>query len=352
MNRFHWHLTDDQGWRIEIKKYPKLNEVAAWRDQTLIGKAGNASPKFDGQRYGGFYTQEEIKAVVAYAKDRGVTIIPEIEMPGHAVAALAAYPQFGCTNNDTLKVAQKWGVFNDIFCPTEETFSFLQDILDEVMELFPSTYIHIGGDEVPKLRWKQSAYCQQLMRTEGLKNEAELQSYFIQRIEKYLNSNGRQIIGWDEILEGGIAPHATIMSWRGINGGISAARSGHDAIMTPGAYCYLDHYQDDPAKEPLAIGGLTKLDKVYSYNPIPDSLTQEEAKHILGAQGNLWTEYLTTPEAIEYMAYPRAIALAEVLWTPASRKNFKDFLQRLTQHTDRLDGMNVHYATHFREYSR
>ncbi len=343
MNRFHWHLTDDQGWRIEIKRYPKLQEVAAWRDQTLIGHYKETPDRYDGTRYGGYYTQEEIKAVVAYAMERGVTIIPEIEMPGHAQAALAAYPELGCTPGP-FNVAQTWGVFDDVFCPNEETFTFLQNVLDEVMALFPSPYIHIGGDECPKTRWKESAFCQDLMKREGLKDEHELQSYFVRRIEQYINSKGRNIIGWDEILEGGLAPNATVMSWRGMSGGIEAAQSGHDVIMTPGTHCYLDHYQADPAFEPLAIGGLTTLEKVYSFNPIPSKLNAEEAKHILGAQGNLWTEYIDSPGKAEYMAYPRAIALAEVLWTPAIRKDWKGFVQRLNAHLERLDGMKVNYA--------
>jgi hexosaminidase len=343
MNRFHWHLTDDQGWRIEIKQYPKLQEIAAWREETLVGHYKETPDVYDGIRHGGFYTQEEIKEVVAYAALRGVTIIPEIEMPGHALAALSAYPELACTPGP-FKAATTWGVFDDVFCPNEETFTFLENVLDEVMELFPSKYIHIGGDECPKTRWKESAFCQALMRKEGLKDEHELQSYFIQRIEKYLNSNGRNIIGWDEILEGGLAPNATVMSWRGVSGGVAAAQSGHDAIMTPGTHCYFDHYQADPAFEPVGFGGLTTLEKVYSFNPVPSKLTSKEATHILGAQGNLWTEYIASPAHAEYMAYPRAIALAEVLWTPASQKDWKGFVLRLSNHLERLDGMNVNYA--------
>ena len=345
MNRFHWHLTDDQGWRIEIKKYPKLQEIAAWRDATLIGHYTDRPVRYDSTRYGGFYTQEEIKEVVAYASSRAVTIIPEIEMPGHAQAALSAYPELACTPGP-FKAATSWGVFEDVFCPTEETFTFLQNVLDEVIALFPSPYIHIGGDECPKTRWEQSEFCRDLMKKEGLKNTHELQSYFIQRIEKYLNSKGKNIIGWDEILEGGLAPNATVMSWRGMQGGIDAARSGHDVIMSPGPPCYFDAFQSDPSEEPLAIGGLTTLENVYSFEPIPAELTSTEAKHILGGQGNLWTEYISTPEKAEYMAYPRAIALAEVLWTPVARKSWPDFTSRLHQHFDRLDGMHVNYAKH------
>lgn len=343
MNRFHWHLTDDQGWRIEIKKYPKLQEIAAWREETLMGHYSETPDRYDETRHGGYYTQEEIREVVAYAGERGVMIIPEIEMPGHAQAALAAYPELACTPGP-FSVATTWGVFKDVFCPNEQTFTFLQDVLDEVMDLFPSPYIHIGGDECPKTRWKESAYCQALMKKDGLKDENELQSYFIRRIEKYLNSKGRNIIGWDEILEGGLAPNATVMSWRGVAGGIEAAKAGHDAIMTPGAYCYFDHYQADPAFEPLAIGGLTTLEKVYSFNPVPSTLTAKEAMHIVGAQGNLWTEYIDSPEKAEYMAYPRAIALAEVLWTPPANREWSNFIERLNGHVDRLDGMAVNYA--------
>ncbi len=343
MNRFHWHLTDDQGWRIEIKKYPKLQEIAAWRDETLIGHYRETPDRYDGTRHGGYYTQEEIRDVVAYASTRGVTIIPEIEMPGHALAALSAYPELGCTRGP-FKAATTWGVFDDVMCPNEETFTFLQNVLDEVMELFPSKYIHIGGDECPKTRWKESAFCQELMESEGLKDEHELQSYFIQRIEKYVNSKGRSIIGWDEILEGGLAPNATVMSWRGVSGGIEAAKAGHDVIMTPGTHCYFDHYQADPAFEPVAIGGLTTLEKVYSFNPVPSKLTGKEAKHILGAQANLWTEYIDSPAKGEYMAYPRAIALAEALWTPTARKDWTGFVKRLDQHLERLDGLKVNYA--------
>src|SRR4030095_6565101 len=343
MNYFHWHLTEDQGWRIEIKKYPKLQEIAAWRDETLIGHYSDQPVQYDGLRYGGYYTQEEIKDVVKYAEDRFVTIIPEIEMPGHSQAALAAYPELACTPGP-FKVATSWGVFEDVFCPYDTTFSFLQDVLDEVVSLFPSKYIHIGGDECPKTRWEHSAFCQALMKKEGLKNTHELQSYFIQRIEKYLNSKGKSIIGWDEILEGGLAPDATVMSWRGMQGGIDAAKAGHDVIMTPGDYCYFDRYQSEPSEEPLAIGGLLKLEKVYAFDPVPAELSSDEARHILGGQGNVWTEYIDTPEKVEYMVYPRAIALAEVLWTPSARKSWLDFTKRLTQHLDRLDGMHVNYA--------
>ena len=331
MNRFHWHLTEDQGWRIEIKQYPKLQEVAAYRDQTLVGHYNNYPQKYDGQRYGGYYTQEEVKDVVAYAQKRFVTIIPEIEMPGHAQAALAAYPELSCTG-DNIQVKTEWGVSEEVYCPTEETFTFLENVLSEVMELFPSKYIHIGGDECPKTRWEESAFCQDLIQRENLENEEGLQSYFIQRIEAFLNEKGRQIIGWDEILEGGLAPNATVMSWRGEEGGIQAAREGHEVIMSPTSHCYLDYYQSQHPDEPLAIGGYLPLEKVYQYHPVPEELNAAEATFILGVQGNLWTEYISTPEKAEYMAFPRALALAEVAWTQKENKDQNGFIQRLEEH--------------------
>jgi len=343
LNTFHWHLTEDQGWRIEIKKYPKLTEVGAYRDETLVGHYRDQPHQFDGERYGGYYTQEEVKEIVAYAAERYVTVIPEIEMPGHAMAALAAYPELACTEGP-FKVAQKWGLFEEIFCPTDETFNFLENVLLEVMELFPSQYIHIGGDEAPKVRWEESPAAQAVIRREQLKDEHELQSYFIQRIEKFVNSHGKQTIGWDEILEGGLAPNATVMSWRGTEGGIEAARQGHDVIMTPTSHLYFDYYQADPSQEPLAIGGMLPLEKVYEFEPTPEELSEEEAQHILGAQANLWTEYIKTPDKVEYMVYPRACALAELTWTPAASKDYKDFVQRLVQHFDLLDALDVNYS--------
>jgi len=341
MNTFHWHLTEDQGWRIEIKKYPKLTGVGSWRDETVIGHAAG-SEVYDGQRYGGFYTQAEIRDVVAYAQSRFVTIIPEIEMPGHSQAAIAAYPELGCTGKQ-IRPMTTWGVSKDVFCPNETTFQFLEDVLTEVMALFPSKYIHIGGDEVPKDHWKANADAQALMQKEGLKDEHELQSYFIRRIERFLNANGRSLIGWDEILEGGLSPNATVMSWRGVDGGIAAAKEGHDAIMTPGSHCYFDHYQGDKIAEEQMIGGMTTLEKVYSYEPIPTELTAEEAKHILGAQGNVWTEYLKTPERVEYAALPRMSALAEVVWTPSNQRDWSDFLRRMQVHFQRLDALDVQF---------
>src|SRR6478609_1293373 len=346
-NRFHWHLTEDQGWRIEIKKYPKLQEVGAFRNETLVGHSGPADKAvYDGKRYGGFYTQAEVKEIVKYAADRHITVIPEIEMPGHALAALASYPTLGCTGGP-YEVGKKWGVFPDVYCAgKEETFTFLQDVLDEVLTLFPSKYIHIGGDESPRDRWKACPFCQQRIKNENLKDEHELQSYFVQRIEKYLNSKGRQIIGWDEILEGGLAPNATVMSWRGEKGGITAAKQNHDVVMTPGNWCYFDHYQSDPKTEPLAIGGLTPVSEVYSYDPVPKDLTPEEQKHVLGAQANVWTEYMATTDYVEYMVYPRACAMAEVLWTAPQQKNYEDFLKRMGPHFKRLDAWGVNYAKH------
>jgi hexosaminidase len=348
MNTFHWHLTEDQGWRIEIKKYPKLQEIAAFRNETLIGHYSDQPHQFDGKKYGGFYTQEEIKDIVKYASERQITIIPEIEMPGHSQAAIAAYPELGCTRKQ-VKVATKWGVFNDIYCPKETTFKFLEDVIDEVVELFPGKYIHIGGDEAPKTNWKKCKNCQQLIKKEDLKDEHELQSYFITRMEKYINQKGKQIIGWDEILEGGLAPNATVMSWRGTNGAVQAAKEKHDVILTPQSHCYFDHYQSDNENEPLAIGGFLPLEKVYRFNPIPKELTKEESKYVLGAQGNVWTEYITTPEKVEYMAFPRAIALSEVVWSSSENKNYTDFINRLEHFNKRLDAMNVNYAKHLYE---
>ena len=325
MNTFHWHLTEDQGWRIEIKKYPKLQEIAAFRKETLIGHYNDQPHQFDGKPYGGFYTQEQIKEVVAYAKTRQVTIIPEIEMPGHSQAAIAAYPELGCSG-EQVEVATKWGVFDEVYCPKESTFKFLEDVIDEVVALFPGKYIHIGGDEAPKTNWKNCEYCQKLIKKEGLKDEHGLQSYFIARMEKYINTKGKQIIGWDEILEGGLAPNATVMSWRGTSGAVQAAKEGHDVILTPGSHCYFDHYQSENENEPLAIGGFLPLEKVYHFNPIPEGLTDKEATYVLGAQGNVWTEYMQTEKQVEYMAFPRAVALSEVLWSSPEHKNYSDFI--------------------------
>ncbi len=367
MNRFHWHLTEDQGWRIEIKKYPKLTEVGAWRSQTAIGKNfpyayEGATFKGDGQSYGGFYTQAEAREIVQYAADRHITVIPEIDMPGHMLAALASYPEFG-NGTGPYKVAEWWGVFEQILSPKEETYTFLENILAEIVDIFPSEYIHIGGDEAPKKEWKESAEVQEIIKKLGLTDDTEpnpldgikhskedkLQSHFMGRIEKFLNSKGRQIIGWDEILEGGPTKNATVMSWRGVEGGIAAAKAGHKAIMTPSGFCYLDYYQDakeEETKTPLAICCLTTVEKTYSYNPLSEELTPEQQKFIWGVQGNLWTEYIKTPEYAEYMALPRMTAISEVAWTPEKSKNFNDFKNRITSIRKILDQMNVNYAKH------
>lgn len=351
MNAFHWHLTEDQGWRIEIKKYPKLTEIGGFRNGTAIGLAGtrNAPYTYDDVPYGGFYTQEEIKEVVTYAGARHITVIPEIELPGHASAALAAYPQFGNTKGP-YEVARRWGIFKETFAPTEETFRFLEDVLSEVMELFPSKFIHIGGDEVLKKEWKESAYAQEVIKREGLKDEHELQSYFIKRIEKFLNANDRNIIGWDEILEGGIAPNATVMSWRGVEGGIAAAKQHHTVIMTPGTHCYFDYYQvgeEEQKKEPLTGSKRhTSVEKVYSYEPTPSALTPEEGKYILGAQGNVWTEYMPTWDLVEYRVLPRMTALSEVVWSSKRNRDWEDFHKRLQHIVKRYDALGYNYAKH------
>ncbi|WP_294202609.1 family 20 glycosylhydrolase [uncultured Chryseobacterium sp.] len=342
LNTFHWHLTDDQGWRIEIKKYPKLTQIGSKRKESMIG--AYVDNTFDGKPYGPyFYTQDQIRDVVKYAQDRHITVVPEIEMPGHALAALSAYPELACTKGP-FEPATKWGVFDDVFCPKEETFIFLENVLNEVMQLFPSQYIHIGGDECPKTRWKECAHCQELIKKYNLKDEHGLQSYFIQRIEKYVNSKGRKIIGWDEILEGGLAPNAAVMSWTGIKGGVEAAKSGHFAVMTPGAYCYFDHYQGDPATEPNAFGGFTPLDKVYSYQPVPEELNVTQSKYILGVQANLWTEYILDFKQVQYMIFPRMLALSEVAWGTSDAKNYKEFERRVINEFETLDKMSVHYA--------
>ncbi|MCE1199326.1 MAG: beta-N-acetylhexosaminidase [Marinilabiliales bacterium] len=348
LNTFHWHLTDDQGWRIEIKKYPLLTTVGSVRKETVVGRPGSKS--FDGTQHGGFYTQEEIKEIVSYAADRFITVVPEIEMPGHALAALAAYPDLGCTGGP-YEVATSWGVFDDVFCPGKEnTFTVLEDILTEIIPLFPGEYFHIGGDECPKSKWQKCADCKQRMKDEGLRSEHELQSYFIQRIGKFLNDNGKKIIGWDEIMEGGLTANAAVMSWRGEQGGITAAKERHMVVMTPGEYCYFDHYQADPKNEPLAIGGFLPLKKVYNYDPVPAILTADESHFILGAQGNVWTEYLKTPEQVEYMVFPRAAALAEALWSPKSARNYDNFKSRLNRLAKVYDLMGIHYCkTEFHE---
>ena len=339
LNMFHWHLTDDQGWRIEIKKYPRLTEIGSRRKETI--KLQFFDPYVgDGVPHGGYYTQEQVRDIVAYARARHITVIPEIEMPGHAQAALASYPELACTPGP-FEVSTTWGVHKDVFCPKEVTFRFLEGVLTEVMDLFPGQYVHIGGDEVPKDRWKESPEAQAVIRREGLKNEEELQSYFIRRIEKFLNARGKRLIGWDETLEGGLAPNAIVMSWRGEGGGIKAARKGHEVVMAPTGYCYFDYVQGDLRREPLNIGARLTLDTVYSYDPIPDELRPSEAKYILGAQGAMWTEYQKTPEEVEYMVFPRLLALSEVVWSPPARKDYQGFLRRLPYHLGRLERHRV-----------
>jgi hexosaminidase len=342
MNYFHWHLTDDQGWRIEIKKYPRLTEIGSTRNNTIIGHypgTGN-----DNTPHGGFYTQDEIREVVQYAADRFITVVPEIEMPGHAEAALTAYNWLGCPGTGPYKVEGTWGVFNNVFCAGKDsTFQFLQDVIDEVLELFPSPYIHVGGDECPKTNWKKCPLCQARIKAEGLKDEHGLQSYFVQRMEKYINGKGRKIIGWDEILEGGLAPNATVMSWRGEEGGIDAAKQNHDVVMTPGAWVYFDHAQVEK-DDSLTIGGFLPLGKVYGYEPIPKELNAEQAKHVLGGQANLWTEYITNLPKIEYMIFPRMSALSEVLWSPKNQRNWKLFLPRLQRQYKRYELWKSNYS--------
>ena len=362
-NTFHWHLTEDQGWRIEIKKYPKLTQVGAWRNGTIIGRypgTGN-----DNLHYGGYYTQDQIKDIVKYATLRNITIVPEVDVPGHSSAAIASYSWLSCfpqeptvirahpsqtsikeQANGRIKLVQEtWGVFDDVLCAgNDSTFKFLQDVLDEILPLFPSRYIHLGGDECPKNNWKRCPKCQARIKALGLKDEHELQSYFVQRMEKYLNSKGRQLIGWDEILEGGLAPNASVMSWRGEEGGIAAAKLNHYVVMTPGTPVYFDMYQGDPATEPLAIGGFNTLKRVYDYEPLPKELNAEQSKYILGAQANLWTEYISAAEHVEYMVLPRMPALSEVVWSPKEARNWNSFNERLQNHFRAFDQKGLHYS--------
>jgi hexosaminidase len=345
MNRFHWHLTDDQGWRIEILQYPKLTSVGGWRPETVVGhESGNpALLTFDGKRYGGFYTQDDIREIVAYAADRFVTVVPEIEMPGHSQEVVAAYPELGCTT-DHVDPRTHWGVSPYLLNADDSTITFIQNVLGEVLQLFPSLWIHVGGDEATKEQWKASAEIQARIAALGLKNEDDLQSWFIGRMDAYLTSHGRRLVGWDEILQGGLAEHATVMSWQGVNGAIAAARAGHDAVLTPGATTYFDHYQSrDTTQEPLAIGGFLPLDTVYTWEPMPAALEPQFQSHILGVQGQLWTEYLPDPKAVEYMAYPRMSALAEVAWTAAAARHVDDFHARLRAHLERLIAVDVNF---------
>lgn len=347
LNKFHWHLTEDQGWRIEIKKYPRLQEVAAYRNGTQIGP--DRKKDVDSLRYGGYYTQEQVKEVVAYATSRYVEVIPEIEMPGHSVAAITAYPYLACgavsfENSKPFEVRKVWGVSKDLYCAgNDAVFTFLQDVLTEIMPLFPSKYIHIGGDEAPHDAWHTCPKCQSRMKKEGLKDEAALQSWFIQRMEKFINSKGKKIIGWEEIMQGGLADNATVHSWLGVKSGLQAAKSGHDAIMSPYSHLYFDGYQADPKIEPMAIGYWVPLDSVYAFEPVHPDLSPTEAKHILGAQANLWTEFIGTEDYMEYMAFPRMAALAEINWTPKAAKNFDDFKARLAVQYQRYNQQGINF---------
>jgi len=347
MNVFHWHLTDDNGWRLEIKKYPKLTEISAWHVDREDKPWGKRELQKEGEKatYGGFYTQADVKEIIEYARQRFVEIIPEIEMPGHSAEVFAAYPQFSCKGEKLTVLPGSYWPNIDIFCAgNDSTFIFIQNILDEVCALFPSKYVHIGGDEADKTRWKECPKCQERIKKEGLKDENELQSYFIKKIEKYLISKNKRLIGWDEILEGGLAPEATVMSWRGIEGGIAAAKEKHDVIMTPTSYCYFDYYQAEPEFEPAGIGGYVTLKKVYSFEPVPSELTKEEEKYILGAQGNVWSEYIPTASHAEYMAVPRMIALAEVDWSAKEARNWDSFRARLETINQRLKAIGVNYS--------
>ncbi len=344
-NVLHWHLTEDQGWRIEIDKHPSLTSVSAWRKTSRIGHELKASDAdFDGRPHGGFYSKAELREIVAYAAARAITIVPEIEMPGHAKAVLAAYPELSCTGGP-FEVEPKWGIHDDVFCAgNDAVLRFLEDVLEEVLEIFPSQFIHVGGDECHKTRWKACPKCQARIQSENLVDEEELQSWFVRHFDAYLTSRGRRLIGWDEILEGGLARNAAVMSWRGEEGGIAAARAGHDVVMSPNQQTYLDYYQSSNRdSEPLAIGGDLPLSKVYAYEPIPSSLTPDEAKHVLGGQGQLWTEYMPRPEIVEYMAFPRACALAEKLWSPAHSTDFAEFQARLKSHLQLLSRLNINY---------
>lgn len=348
MNVFHWHLVDDTGWRIEIKKYPKLTQTGAWRvDHTNLPWGTRPQAK-EGEvpTYGGYYTQEQIKEIVKYAAARNITIVPEIEMPGHVASAIASYPYLCCTQHPQLPMTGgNYTNMSSNYCAgNDSVFTFIENVLSEVIQLFPSQYIHIGGDEVDKGPWQKCSRCQARMKTEGLKNENELQSYFIKRIEKFLISKHRKMIGWDEILEGGLAPEATVMSWRGESGGIEAARMRHDVIMTPGSPCYLDNYQAGPEGEPLAIGGFNTLKKVYDYEPVPKELSAGESQHVMGAQGNVWTEFIPTTSHLEYMVLPRMLALSEVLWTSKENRNWEDFNRRLQSRFKVFDQKGINYC--------
>ena len=335
LNVFHWHLDDTQAWRIEIKKYPRLTEIGAWRDKIEWGLDPGSSRAWNAAgQYGGFYTQDDVREIVAYAADRHIMVVPEIEMPGHSRGALMAHPEFSCNGTP----------YAGVFCAgNDAAFEFLQNILTEVLALFPSQFIHVGGDEVSKDFWKKCPRCQTRLRAEGLKDEDELQSYFIRRIEKFINVNGRRLIGWDEILEGGLAPNATVMSWRGVAGGVAAAQAGHDVVMTPASHCYFDLYQAKIG-QPKALGGFVPLETVYEFEPIATEIPADKAHHVLGGGGNIWTEFMPNYGHVQFMTYPRACALAETLWSPKENRNFEDFKIRLKSHTKLLDTLGVNYA--------
>ena len=346
-NVFHWHLVDDQGWRLEIKKYPKLTEVGAWRVDREDAHWNSRPLQKPGEKatYGGFYTQEQVRRLVKYARERHITVIPEIEMPAHAMAALAAYPELSCTGENLGVCPGGVWPITHIFCAgKEETFHFLENILTEVMELFPSTIIHVGGDEADKSEWEKCPLCQKRIKDEGLKDTHHLQSYFISRIEKFLNQHNRKLLGWDEILEGGLAPEAIVMSWRGEEGAVAAAQSGHYAVMTPTSHCYFDYYQGDPSLEPPAFGGNITLKKVYGFEPVPAALTPQESRFILGAQANHWSEFIPTPEHLQYMMFPRLAALAEVVWSPKESRNWDDFSSRMKSQYARYEKAGISYA--------
>ena len=343
MNVFHWHLNDDQGWRIEIKKYPRLTEIGSKRSCTVLGHNSDID---DGTPYGGFYTQDEARDVVKYAAERHITVIPEIDMPGHAVAALASYPELGCTGGP-YSVGYGWGVYEDVLClGNEKVYTFLQDVIDELIDIFPAKYIHIGGDESPTTRWEHCPKCLALAKANNV-DAKHLQSVFTNRIEKYINAKGKRIIGWDEIAQGAINKSATIMSWRGVEPGSKATEAGHDVIMSPTTYCYFDYYQsENKDKEPMCIGGYLPVSKVYGFDAAPESLSETAKKHILGVQANLWTEYISTTNMVEYMVLPRMAALSEVQWTPTARKNFDEFVKRETHMTSIYDRCGYRYAIH------
>ena len=345
LNTFHWHLTEDQGWRIEIKQYPKLTEVGAWRKETIVGhqKRDRSLWQFDKTPHGGFYTQEDAREIVAYGNARFVNVVPEIEMPGHAVAAIAAYPEIGVTG-EPIEVATHWGIFSDILNAEPATVQFMRNVLSEVLQIFPSRYIHVGGDEADKAKWKADPRIQARIRDLGLADEHELQSWFVRQMDAFLAAHQRRLVGWDEILEGGLAENAVVMSWRGTKGGIAAARAGHDVIMAPESHTYLNYYQaPDQSREPIAHPGVLPLEKVYGFEPIPAELEPQYAKHVLGAQAQIWTEYLVGPKNVEYQAFPRLTALAEVVWTPRERKDYEGYLARLAVHQRRLEALDVSF---------